>query len=148
MSINISQAKISQNPVDLKTKNISFTSKTKDDNKKNYLVPNIIIGSLATLGVLGLADLLIYKGKHLNKFYKQCEELKVGMEAKEQSIRKLEEKSEVLSKSKEDLKRRIRAFEEKIEEMEYTTNQDKKEILNLKKKIAQLEEDLKNLSGS
>lgn len=43
--------------------------KPKAENKSKELLtePNAILGSLATIGVLGMADILIYKGKHLNK---------------------------------------------------------------------------------
>lgn len=37
--------------------------------------PNIILGSLATVGVLGMADVLIYKGKHLSKITGKTKEL-------------------------------------------------------------------------
>ena len=42
-------------------------NKTFGSNIKYLTATNFILGSLATIGVLGMADILICKGKHLNK---------------------------------------------------------------------------------
>ncbi len=52
------------------------SSEVKESSVKKYLTaPNVILGSLATIGVLGMADVLICKGKHLNKITGKGKEL-------------------------------------------------------------------------
>lgn len=52
------------------------SSEAKESSVKKYLTaPNVILGSLATIGVLGMADVLICKGKHLNKITGKGKEL-------------------------------------------------------------------------
>lgn len=59
-----------------------FTAQTENNSesketsvKKYFTAPNVILGSLATIGVLGMADVLICKGKHLNKLTGKGKEL-------------------------------------------------------------------------
>lgn len=64
--------------------NLSFgdnqENKTSGSNIKKYLtVPNVILGSLATIGVLGMADILICKGKHINKLTGKGKELEEAL---------------------------------------------------------------------
>ena len=56
---------------------INFKSNEKAATKpKNYLnTTNLILGSLATIGVLGAADILLCKGKHINKLSGKSKEL-------------------------------------------------------------------------
>lgn len=56
------------------------SSEVKESSVKKYFTaPNIILGSLATVGVLGMADVLICKGKHLNKITGKGKELEEAL---------------------------------------------------------------------
>ena len=55
-------------------------NKTSKTSLKQYLTAtNIILGSLATIGVLGMADVLICKGKHINKLTGKGKELEEAL---------------------------------------------------------------------
>lgn len=56
------------------------SSEVKESSVKKYFTaPNIILGSLATVGVLGMADVLICRGKHLNKITGKGKELEEAL---------------------------------------------------------------------
>lgn len=68
------------------TNQIRFEAQPKNSNeakessvKKYFTAPNVILGSLATIGVLGMADVLICKGKHLNKLTGKGKELEEAL---------------------------------------------------------------------
>lgn len=50
-------------------KQVNFNGHSTGNNSKNRLnAKDLILGSLAAVAVLGISDILICKGKHLNKF--------------------------------------------------------------------------------
>ncbi len=57
----------------LRSSNVSFSSQPKGEEngkkrtKNSVIAVNVILGSLAAVGVLGMADILICKGKHISK---------------------------------------------------------------------------------
>ena len=83
-----------------------FTAQTENNSesketsvKKYFTAPNVILGSLATIGVLGMADVLICKGKHLNKLTgkgKELEEAVARATTAETKLQGVEEKLEEL----------------------------------------------------
>ncbi len=82
----------------------NFTAQTQEnkitniDYKKYLTAPNIILGSLATIGVLGMADILLCKGKHINKLTGKGQELEEALtraNKAEENITELETKLQV-----------------------------------------------------
>jgi septal ring factor EnvC (AmiA/AmiB activator) len=60
--------------------NDNKTQDVKTTDLKKYVTPtNVALGSLATLGVLGMADILICKGKHINKLTGKGKELEEAL---------------------------------------------------------------------
>jgi hypothetical protein len=60
--------------------NDNKTQDVKTTDLKKYVTPtNVALGSLASLGVLGMADILICKGKHINKLTGKGKELEEAL---------------------------------------------------------------------
>ncbi len=98
------------------------SSESKESSVKKYFTaPNVILGSLATIGVLGMADVLICKGKHLNKITGKGKELE-----------------EALSRATT-AETKLKGTEAKLEEILASSGKDAEEIKALKEKLAQLE---------
>ena len=104
-----------------------FTAQTENNSKsketsvtKYFTAPNVILGSLATIGVLGMADVLICKGKHLNKLTgkgKELEEAVTRATTAETKLQGVEAKlEELLAKSGEDAKE-INALKEQLSKL-------------------------------
>lgn len=104
-----------------------FTAQTENNSesketsvKKYFTAPNVILGSLATIGVLGMADVLICKGKHLNKLTgkgKELEEAVTRATTAETKLQGVEAKlEELLAKSGEDAKE-IKALKEQLSKL-------------------------------
>jgi hypothetical protein len=110
--------------------NDNKTQDVKTTDLKKYVTPtNVALGSLATLGVLGMADILICKGKHINKLTGKGKELEEALgratsaetravEA-ETKITGLETKLQEMTKSKAES---LEAMKNKIEEMKKELN--------------------------
>lgn len=104
-------------------------SETKESSVKKYFTaPNVILGSLATIGVLGMADVLICKGKHLNKLTGKGKELEEALSRATTAETKLK-----------GTENKLKSAEAKIEEVLTSSKKDTEEIKVLKEKLAQLE---------
>lgn len=64
------------NQLNAPRKETAYIQKPTTQKKKIITVPNVIIGSLMTVGVLSLADMIIFKGKHINKLTGTAKKLK------------------------------------------------------------------------
>lgn len=71
------------------------TTPTNNDNKIS--AKDIVLGSLATIGVLGMADVLLFKGKGINKLTGVAKKLKANEELKQ----KLKNAEELTAKTEE-----------------------------------------------
>lgn len=71
------------------------TTPTNNDNKIS--AKDIVLGSLATIGVLGMADVLLFKGKGINKLTGVAKKLKANEELKQ----KLKNAEELTAKAEE-----------------------------------------------
>lgn len=71
------------------------TTPTNNDNKIG--AKDIVLGSLATIGVLGMADVLLFKGKGINKLTGVAKKLKANEELKQ----KLKNAEELTAKTEE-----------------------------------------------
>ena len=95
------------------------TTPTNNDNKIG--AKDIVLGSLATIGVLGMADVLLFKGKGINKLtgvakkLKANEELKQKLKNAEELTAKAEERAEKAEKKAKDAEELIAEKEEKAE---------------------------------
>lgn len=84
------------------------TTPTNNDNKIG--AKDIVLGSLATIGVLGMADVLLFKGKGINKLTGVAKKLKANEELKQ----KLKNAEELTAKTEE----RAEKAEKKAKEAE------------------------------
>ena len=74
MSLKIqSQEQVSTNNIN--SPNFKGENTSQTEKKKSYLAANAVLGTLATIGVLGMADVLICKGRHINKLTGKGKEL-------------------------------------------------------------------------
>jgi hypothetical protein len=105
--------------------NDNKTQDVKTTDLKKYVTPtNVALGSLATLGVLGMADILICKGKHINKLTGKGKELEEALgRATSAETRAAEAET------------KITGLETKLQEI---TEKDAKSIDKLKKKVDDL----------
>ena len=71
------------------------TTPTNNDNKIG--AKDIVLGSLATIGVLGMADVMLFKGKGINKLTGVAKKLKANEELKQ----KLKNAEELTAKTEE-----------------------------------------------
>ncbi len=105
-------------------------SETKESSVKKYFTaPNVILGSLATVGVLGMADVLICKGKHLNKLTGKGKELE-----------------EALSRATT-AETKLKGTEAKLEELLAISGNDGEKIKALEDNINKLKAKLSDLDG-
>ena len=102
------------------------TTPTNNDNKIG--AKDIVLGSLATIGVLGMADVLLFKGKGINKLTGVAKKLK----ANEQKLKNAEE---LTAKTEE---RAVNA-ESKVKNVEDNYTKAKTEIDKLNAQIDELE---------
>lgn len=78
------------NQLNVPRKETAYVQKPTTQKKKIITVPNVIIGSLMTVGVLSLADMIIFKGKHINKLTGTATKLKnAAMQAQSAEARAL-----------------------------------------------------------
>lgn len=101
------------------------TTPTNNDNKIS--AKDIVLGSLATIGVLGMADVLLFKGKGINKLTGVAKKLK----ANEQKLKNAEE---LTAKTEE---RAVNA-ESKVKNVEENYTKAKTEIDKLNAQIDDL----------
>ena len=90
----------------------SSTSDNKlqaDSVKKYFTVTNAVLGSLAMIGVLGMADMLLCRGKHINKLTGKSEKL-------EQTVKNLENKLSVSEEKCTELENKLVEQSKKIKE--------------------------------
>lgn len=105
------------------------TTPTNNDNKIG--AKDIVLGSLATIGVLGMADVLLFKGKGINKLTGVAKKLKANEELKQ----KLKNAEELTAKTEE---RAVNA-ESKVKNVEDNYTKAKTEIDKLNAQIDDLE---------
>ncbi len=88
------------------------TTPTNNDNKIG--AKDIVLGSLATIGVLGMADVLLFKGKGINKLTGVAKKLK----ANEQKLKNAEELTVKAEERAVNAEKRVKDAEELIAEKE------------------------------
>jgi predicted nuclease with TOPRIM domain len=109
--------------------NDNKTQDVKTTNLKKSVTPtNVALGSLATLGVLGMADILIYKGKHINKLTGKGKELEEALSRATSAETKVAE-----------AETKITGLETKVQEI---TENSATSIDKLKKKVDDLTKEL------
>ncbi len=105
------------------------TTPTNNDNKIG--AKDIVLGSLATIGVLGMADVLLFKGKGINKLTGVAKKLKANEELKQ----KLKNAEELTAKTEEravNAEKRVKDAEELIAEKKEAAIDWKRKYYNLK----------------
>ena len=113
------------------------TTPTNNDNKIG--AKDIVLGSLATIGVLGMADVLLFKGKGINKLTGVAKKLKANEELKQ----KLKNAEELTAKTEEravNAEKRVKDAEELIAEKEEIIEGYKSELKEEKLKSRPLHE--------
>ena len=94
------------------------TTPTNNDNKIG--AKDIVLGSLATIGVLGMADVMLFKGKGINKLTGVAKKLK-ALEELEQREQQVKNAEELIAKAEEKAvkaEKRAKEAEELIAEKE------------------------------
>lgn len=114
------------------------TTPTNNDNKIG--AKDIVLGSLATIGVLGMADVLLFKGKGINKLTGVAKKLKANEELKQ----KLKNAEELTAKTEEravNAESKVKDAEELIAEKEEIIEGYKSELKEEKLKSRPLHVD-------
>lgn len=111
------------------------TTPTNNDNKIG--AKDIVLGSLATIGVLGMADVLLFKGKGINKLTGVAKKLKANEELKQ----KLKNAEELTAKTEE---RAVNA-ESKLNIAEARVKKAEADVEKLKADCSKLEEEKRPL---
>ena len=104
------------------------TTSTNNDNKIG--AKDIVLGSLATIGVLGMADVLLFKGKGINKLTGVAKKLKANEEL-EQRAKNAEE---LIAKTEE----RAKKAEKKAKDAEELIAEKKEAAIDWKRKYYKL----------
>lgn len=118
------------------------TTPPNNDNKIG--AKDIVLGSLATIGVLGMADVLLFKGKGINKLTGVAKKLKANEELKQ----KLKNAEELTAKTEEravNAEKRVKDAEELIAEKEEIIEGYKSELKEEKLKSRPLHVDYPNV---
>lgn len=113
------------------------TTPPNNDNKIG--AKDIVLGSLATIGVLGMADVLLFKGKGINKLTGVAKKLKANEELKQ----KLKNAEELTAKTEEravNAESKVKDAEELIAEKEEIIEGYKSELKEEKLKSRPLHE--------
>lgn len=156
---------IENNGVDSNHRKISFGGNTENKNpdagiKKYLSVPNVLLGSLATLGAFGIADVLLCKGKHINKLtgtskqitkttdsLKEAEEIILKkdkrIKEREETINSLLEKNKTYTKEISSKDDRINDLEDALENKKLENTRINKELRSLKADCQELKVALK-----
>lgn len=130
--------------------NKMFYKKNKQEitkSIKNYCTPkNIIMDSLVAMGAIGAADLVLYKGKHLNKIAgnkfqelkeveKKYAEVNTTLAKKESLLDRYKTMLEEQTEKIEALNKKLRTQKSKVERLKNTIEQNEFEIKRLNSEL-------------
>ncbi len=113
------------------------TTPTNNDNKIG--AKDIVLGSLATIGVLGMADVMLFKGKGINKLTGVAKKLKANEELKQ----KLKNAEELTAKTEEravNAESKLNIAEARVKEAEADVEMWKSDCSKLKEENRPLHE--------
>ena len=102
------------------------TTPTNNDNKIG--AKDIVLGSLATIGVLGMADVLLFKGKGINKLTGVAKKLK----ANEQKLKNAEELTAKAEERAEKAEKKLNIAEARVKQAEADVEKWKADCSKLK----------------